>query len=144
MNPMIAITLSNSVSAFRSGGIASAGTYEVTVQTLDNGAYYDTSVGNPRLYLLISKTASERWLFGLDVSGSGAPDVDSSQYTNVASVPIDVSWSSAEVADAVYTVILNAGFNVTINNTELTITASQTGDLPDSVGFPSPTITPGT
>ena len=30
------------------------------------------------------------------------------------------------------------------DGTELTITASETGDLPDSIGFPSPTITPGT
>ena len=141
---MIAITMANLISTFRSGNGADAGTYEVTIQTLENGTYYDTGTSNPRLYLLISKTASERWLFGLDFPGSGAPDVDSSEYTNVASVPIDVSWSSAEVADAVYTVILNAGFNVTINGTELTITASETGDLPDSIGFPSPTITPGT
>ena len=138
---MIAITLSNSVSAFRSGGIVS-GTYEVTLQYLDNGVYYDVGADNPRLYLAVSKTASERWMFELNSPDSISANY--SDYTNSAIININNSMSEVDVATAVYNAAVSAGFNVSRSGAYVTFTASQTGDLTDSVGFPEPGITPGT
>jgi len=123
---------------------AAAGTYEVTVQPIENYAYYDVGEDNPQYYLLVSKTATKRWLIGIDTSNSTAPNVPSNQFTNNISVSIFSGDTATQVATRLYNgIIANTDLNITRSGSTLTFTASQTGNLPDSVGFPTPTITNG-
>lgn len=141
---MIAITLLNSISAFRNRGAAAAGTYEVTVQPIESYSYYDVGPDNPCYYLLVSKTAAKRWLISIISVGSAGPDVFSNEYTNEISVAITPGMTAIQVATALQVGILaGTDLSVTRSGSTLTFTASQTGNLTDSVGFPTPTITPG-
>ena len=124
--------------------VAASGTYEVTVQPIENYAYYDVGEDNPQYYLLVSKTATKRWLIGIDTSGSAQPNVSPDQYTNAIGRTINPGMTATQVATTLYNAIIaNTDLNVTRNGSTLTFTASQTGNLTDSVGFPTPTITNG-
>lgn len=137
---MIAITLSNSISAFRNRG-AAAGTYEVTVQPIEEAAYYDVGPDEPALFLAISKTASVRYLFVLQSPGSASPNY--TDYTNLVTLIIGNMQTATQLATQIYNAAIAVGFNVTRSGATLTFTATQTGNLTDSVGYPTPTITQG-
>jgi hypothetical protein len=123
---------------------AAAGTYEVTVQPIENYSYYDVGDDSPRYYLLVSKTAAKRWLIEIDTLGSAGADVFSSEYTNAISVPITPGMTATQIATTLYaSIIASTDLSVTRDGATLTFTASQTGNLTDSVGFPTPTITQG-
>jgi hypothetical protein len=132
-------------SAVSSGGSSSAGTYEVTVQPFENGAYYDVG-GNDNVayYMAISKTPTVRWMFVMSSPGSGFPGFDYTDYTDYSVISIDPAWTAIQVATAMYNAAVTAGFNVTRNGAILTFTASQVGNLADALGSPNPTITNGT
>jgi len=122
---------------------AVAGTFEVTVQLFGPGTDYDSG-GGGATYLAVSKTNTIRWMFVLAVVASGYEFPDYTDYTNYAVVTITSAMTDVQVAIAVYNAATTlAGFNVTRDGATLTFTASQTGDLTDSVGFPTPTITQG-
>jgi hypothetical protein len=127
----------------RSGSSSPAGTYEVTVQPFDDAASYTVPPDEFAYVAVVSKTASERWMFVLSTPDSAFPGPFQS-YTNYENVTINPAWNAVQVATAIYNAAIAAGFNVTRNNAILTFTASQVGNLPDAVGSPNPTITNGT
>jgi hypothetical protein len=121
---------------------AASGTFEVTVQPIQDYAYYYVGDDNPRYYLLISKTAVKRWLIGIDTLGSAG--ADTFDYTNEFNISITPGMTATQVATALYNgIIANTDLSVTRSGATLTFTASQTGNLIDSVGWPTPTITNG-
>jgi len=123
---------------------AAAGTYEVTVQPIEDYAYYNVGDDNARYYLLVSKTATKRWLIGIDTNGSAGADVFGTEYTNELNISITPGMTATQVATTLYNAIIaNTDLNVTRSGSTLTFTASQTGNLTDSIGFPTPTITNG-
>ena len=141
---MIAITQSINIKPSTLGGGGMSGTYEVTVQPIENYAYYDVGDDSPRYYLLVSKTASKRWLIGISTNGSAGAEVFGTEYTNEVNISITPGMTATQVATTLYNgIIANTDLNVTRSGSTLTFTASQTGNLPDSVGFPTPTITQG-
>jgi len=118
------------------------GTYEVTVQPIENYAYYNVGDDSNRYYLLVNKTAAKRWLIGIATDGSAG--ADTLDYTNEWNIAITPGMTAIQVATALQVGILaGTDLSVTRDGATLTFTASQTGNLPDSVGFPTPTITPG-
>jgi hypothetical protein len=131
----------------RSGSSSPAGTYEVTVQPIEDYNYYAVGVDDPAYYLLVSKTATKRWLIGIISPDAGGPSVatDSSQYTDYVTANITPGMTALQVATAIFNALIaNTDLNVTRSGSTLTFTASQVGNLTDSVGFPTPTITNGT
>jgi hypothetical protein len=126
----------------RSGGSSPAGTYEVTVQPIEPASYYDVGPDERALFLAISKTSSVRYLFALQSPGSDSPNY--TDYTNLVSLIIGNEQSATQLATQIYNAATGVGFNVTRSGSTLTFTASQVGNLIDSVGFPTPTITNGT
>jgi hypothetical protein len=128
----------------RSGGSSPAGTYEVTVQPFYNGAYYNVGDDAAAYFIAVSKTSSVRWMFVISSPGSSFPGFDYYDYTDYAVVAIETSWTDVQVATAIYNSAVAQGFNVIRDGATLTFTASQVGNLTDSVGVPTPTITNGT
>ena len=129
----------------RSGSSSPAGTYEVTVQPIEDYAYYYVGDDNPRYYFLVSKTASKRWLIEVSTEGSAGSGVPSNEYTNSMNVVVTPGMTATQVATALQAGILaGTDLSVTRSGATLTFTASQVGNLIDSVGFPTPTITNGT
>jgi hypothetical protein len=120
---------------------AASGTYEVTVQPIEPASYYDVGPDEDALYLAISKTSSVRYLFILQSPGSALPNY--TDYTNAVTLFIGNEQSATQLATQIYNAAIAVGFNVTRDGSTLTFTASQTGNLTDSVGFPTPTITNG-
>lgn len=136
-NPMIAITLSNSVSAFRSGGAsATSGTYEVTVYTAEDGPSYALDDGeNPYeyRYLDINKTLTNRYVFYFVDSTSGggsSPTVDGI----TAFIPVEASapLSASVIAGLLKDAAVTAGFNASVSGANVTFTASETGNMPNA------------
>jgi hypothetical protein len=128
----------------RSGSSSPAGTYEVTVQPFENGAYYDVGEDSGAYYIAISKTPTVRWMFVMSSPGSSFPGFDYTDYTNYAVVVIDPAWTAIQVATAMYNAAVTAGFNVTRDGAIVTYMASQVGNLTSAVSWPDPTITNGT
>jgi len=59
-------------------------------------------------------------------------------------ISITPGMTATQVATHLYNAIIaNTDLNVTRSGSTLTFTASQTGNLTDSIGFPTPTITNG-
>lgn len=133
-NPMIAITISNSVSAFR--GAAASGAYEVTVYTAEDGPSYALDDGeNPYayLYLDINKTLTNRYVFYFvdSTSGGGSyPAIDGI----TAFIPIDAAspLSASVIAGLLKDAAVTAGFNASVSGANVTFTASETGNMPNA------------
>ena len=118
------------------------GTYEVTIMEFLGGYAYATEPDDPAYVFVINKTASERWMFVLNVPDSSFPGAYY-VYDYYESVTIDTAWTAVQVATAIYNAAVTAGFNVTIDGATLTFTASQAGNLTNALGTPNPTITDG-
>lgn len=131
---MIAITLSNFVSAFRS--VAAAGTYEVTAYTAEDGPSYALDDGeNPYeyRYLDINKTLTNRYVFYFVDSTSGggsSPAVDGI----TAFIPVEASapLSASVIAGLLKDAAVTAGFNASVSGANVTFTASETGNMPNA------------
>jgi hypothetical protein len=131
--------------SFDGSGLSFApeGTYEVTIMEFVGGYAYAVEPDEPAYVFVINKTASERWMFMLNVPGSSFPG-PYYVYDYYESVPINTAWTAVQVATAIYDAAITKGFNVTKNSATLTFTASQVGNLTDAIGSPIPTITNGT
>ena len=129
----------------RSGSSSPAGTYEVTVQPIEDYAYYNVGDDASRYWLLVSKTASKRWLIEIATDGSASSGVPPEQYTDYIVISITPGMTATQVATTLQAgIIAQTDLSVTRSGSTLTFTASQVGNLTDSVGFPTPTITNGT
>jgi hypothetical protein len=127
-------------------GIGFFATYETTVYTALGGIYYDVGEEGIPEYLVVSKSSSVRQLFVFEFPANASfANQNNEDYTTVPSyITVTESMTAIQVAIALYNAAITAGFNVTRDGASVTFTASQVGNLTNSVGFPTPTIINGT
>jgi len=107
--------------------------YDVNDFTSGLGSAYAVGSGAESLFIAVSKTSTERWMFVMKIVNSDSITPTYSNYTNQATVNITAAMTQAQVSTALYNAAIAAGFTAVNNSTSVKITSTGFGNLADSV-----------
>ena len=117
--------------------------YEVSNFTSREGSFYTVGSGAESLFIAVSKTRAERWMFVLKIVGSNSITPTYSNYTNQVTVDITAAMTNVQVNTALYDAAVAAGFNVVNVFTNVKFVTSEFGNLDDGVNPSTLTIRSG-
>ena len=117
--------------------------YEVSNFTTQAGSFYAVDSGAESLFIAVSKTRAERWMFVLKIVGSDSITPSYSNYTNQVTVNITAVMTDAQVSTAICNAAVAAGFTAVSGSSNAKIIASEFGNLDDGVNAAGLTVISG-